>query len=413
MKKYILGCSFLIIASYAEAYECKLINTDCFSLGYVVTSNCPGNFLVCPFNASVKRCDLEGEAGDFKFSLIPPGAYGWEMKDWNKAYVVGASTSQKYCSVDVGKTGAEQVLSYTHGFSGSAKYSLGTNHTVDKGNGNNGNISVGSRVSESTVYNETSAASSAELRPISFRVRGYMYTSTLTLSNSGIGVSLPTNPDCSTLGYIHTINQCPGTYTVCPMDSSKVLCDLQAQAGEIKFSLQGLDHDGWLRVNSHCWDASCYSNNTEKVYGGRKLSAITSARGGNYTKSQLASILKDVQEVDAVNTKLPNYTAVFFQLTTSTSPTVYGSLLLDSVGTHKHKLAYDPQNTSFGAEYTSISVDTGFPVGKDNSEGLVRIGGSEDLDTDTYASSLANTSLDETRPANYAANIFIYSGLLE
>ncbi len=55
---------------------------------------------------------------------------------------------------------------------------------------------------------------------------------------------------CGELGYnVTDKSQCPGRYFTCPFDADCVRCDHVATVGDIKYSSQTVDHDGWLRCN--------------------------------------------------------------------------------------------------------------------------------------------------------------------
>lgn len=54
-------------------------------------------------------------------------------------------------------------------------------------------------------------------------------------------------PSCSELGYTQTASTCSGKYIACPFDTSKVLCvNAAPKVGDLKYSLNSSNHDGWL-----------------------------------------------------------------------------------------------------------------------------------------------------------------------
>ncbi len=405
MKKYILVSSLLIMASSAEAFQCKKVVTSCAGYGSLST-DCPsGNYLACPFNPELKHCEVEADKNDFKFSLIPIEAYGWTFQNsWNEAFVMGHNyNGRSRCSSTANATKGAEIVYHEHTYSSTINYGSAYKADADWRPKQSGNEVWYTAFRSDSKLNtgSTAASGSGKLRPINYKVRGYTYTLTEPTITNSSSVKITPNLTCATLGYKHTLSQCPGSYLVCPMDPNAVLCDLQARAGEIKFSWQGADHNGWLKVNN-----DCYNNCTDATKsGGRSLSGLISNRGGNYSKSELASILAKVQNVNAANTKLPDYTAVYLRLTNSSTHTDYNVLDNDNVGPHTHV-------------FTTHDYSPNDVTGKNSGHSGSTKTYSNAYSGSSYSATVTTSSngqgeAKETRPYSFAANIFIYSGLLE
>ena len=372
-------------ASAATSYSCSTI-PSCTDYGYTYRSgNCHLGFVACPFNPTLVKCDEEGAKDDFKYTLTPTAANGWTVatSTYTNRFIVGAYKSgqtKSYCGVTgSGTTLAQKYKSHTHpnGSANTARVT-GTRHGATAG----GKVDVwGSATYYNNYYlGKTSATigdgtgDSDDLYPVHKKVRGYFYNGSGTSSpSSAVDISCDQRPSCEDLGYVDQTNNCPGTYVACPFDKTKVKCDLQAQAGEIKFSLQTADHNGWLKCN------------------GRKLNELAS----KYAKSELASVLSKNSM-----TSLPNYSGVFLRVSSSTS----NSQIEDNLPDHTHSMTVseyavkkDNNNVRTGAKdrwWYQITVNS--PIVRDtpNTTGENSDGGTE------------------TRPPYYAANVFIYSGKL-
>ena len=409
MKEVVLLFLGLMVSSLAKAeVVCVPFDTNiCSTLGYNVMGSCPGGYVACPFNVSAKYCDNEAENYDFKFSLPIPASMtlnGWKDLTSDSIYagsfVIGyPGKTGATCTSSLNSLSEYTVQSHTH--TASAISNLGV-YAGSKKNASAGKYSNW-RGSTSKSYSEdTNSAYADDLHPINAAVDFYSYTQNDPTTSSSISSSLPSErPSCEELGYVHETSQCPGTYVKCPFNSQAVLCDLQAKAGEIKFSLQLGDHDGWLMLTNG--------------QGGRSLSSI----GTKYLKSELAKIIIEMIENDdygwgtAESPALPDYKGVFLRIfdAYNTDPFTfkYNKIQPDSVGDHTHKMKYTIGSPSSAdtiyhgnkyQPYLTTLPSSSSPT--QSYSGVTSDAGAGDSDGLKY----------ETRPNNYAANIFVYSGLL-
>ena len=68
-----------------------------------------------------------------------------------------------------------------------------------------------------------------------------------------------TQPTCEELGYTQASTDCGGKYVACPFDTSKVLCiNAAPKVGDLKYSLNPSNHDGWLRCDGTQYSTSQY-----------------------------------------------------------------------------------------------------------------------------------------------------------
>ena len=66
-------------------------------------------------------------------------------------------------------------------------------------------------------------------------------------------------PNCTASGYTQSVSDCAGDYIKCPSDSSKVLCiNAAPKVGDLKYSLNSSNHDGWLRCDGTQYSTSQY-----------------------------------------------------------------------------------------------------------------------------------------------------------
>ena len=92
-------------------------------------------------------------------------------------------------------------------------------------------------------------------------------------------------PSCSELGYTQTASTCSGKYIACPFDTNKVLCiNAAPKVGDLKYSLNLSNHDGWLRCDGSQYSQTEYKKlyNVIKTNFCRTYSSRTSA--GTKTK---------------------------------------------------------------------------------------------------------------------------------
>ncbi len=69
-------------------------------------------------------------------------------------------------------------------------------------------------------------------------------------------------PSCSELGYTQSTSSCKGgKYVKCPFDTTKVACiSVEPRVGDLKYSLDSSDHDGWLLCDGREFPTTRYKN---------------------------------------------------------------------------------------------------------------------------------------------------------
>ncbi len=425
----LLGLTILL-PIHASAVTCGS-KPLCKDYGYI-HNGCPGNFVACPFDANFKTCDEEAYKDDFKFALASGNAVNrddWEKANtsgsvYDKAFIVGrGGTSDKgvngktYCMpkavLPTGQTSLFPAAPGTPAQESVSKHQHSSSYTVTSSTV--GIVGIKQALMEDgwnipSQCNVTTASISSEnigfeTVPSHYVVDGYFYAYTPGKRNEE-QAALPTSkPNCDNLGYKDSVSDCPGDYVVCPFDDAKVMCDMEAKAGEIKFSLQTADHDGWLLCD------------------GRTLSGIK-VNGVSAANSELATILSSDGKWNWFNGKLPSYNKEDFYGDGSKGTflrlgTPYNSAGLSSVGDHNHTISCSSCSSfnSTTTGFTSVQQpgDKGFwgKICKDKK--LI-------LTTTTKRITKASTSCisgdnecsigDEVAPFHYYANIFIYTGKL-
>lgn len=420
MKKNILVLTslFVIFSIDTLAYECKNITVSCSGYNVNLNANtCPGNYIVCPFNSKAAYCDNEAEPDDLKFSLYLKS--GTSLKGWTAnsnaagSFIIGYPANSSCTSTLKGKTTTTTYTSHKHTCSTSQ-----ANSDVDKydrraASAKDYNGYENHQSNSRNFYSEYTGGT--ETRPVNVAVAAYTYgalPSTVANQSASVG----SEPTCSGLGYVHKKSQCPGSSVACPLNSDDVLCDLQAQAGEIKFSLYTKDHAGWIRVNDNCGNTTCTSKTT--TYGGRKLKEIATDNSitTRYTNSELAKIIENMYSSSYYDANIPlkngsdyivpNYTALFLRIKGGDSSD-YNKLQSDAFLSHRHYMhigTYKPKDWQ-DQQGGNRNQDTFHQCYKD-----LEAHSGDGTRTTTSSDSVGDGL--ETRPASYAANIFIYSGLL-
>ncbi len=418
----------------------------CEDYGYI-HNGCPGNFVACPFDANFKTCDEEAYQNDFKFALASGNADN--RGDWEKANTSGSVYENAFI-VGRGGTGYTRnpssglmVQTYDKGI-GDLDYCMPVTTTVGTKP-----VSAGTAASATIPSHKHTDMSFISVNPLStsfksktatgignsnldgvltqanwvdqtltvvknndlnrtypehYRVDGYFYTYTPGKWNTG-QVALPTSkPDCDNLGYKDSVSNCPGDYVVCPFDNAKVMCDMEAKAGEIKFSLQTADHDGWLLCD------------------GRKLSEVT-VNDETAENSELSDILMSAgfhatqyNPFKAVS-RLPDYSDVFLALRSSED--VFDYPKYEELASHTHSVNYTSRpkifSTATVAETFYINSNTddywGFGCNYDDSSQIETSDIISGTTSCTSSAGCTNTSSGDA-PFHYKANIFIYTGKL-
>ena len=381
---FLVGCCILgnIMAAKA-AMECLGV-PKCLDLGYKnVKSSCPAGYVGCPFNTAAVVCDQEADTGDFKYIKTTSLKGGWTAvaTTYHDRFIVGAGTTS-YCGVSKAldlKSSSFPEHTHNNVTMSNGSVRLETHAAGDGVGEGDRNFTVYTTVisdvsklgNTGTTYTGWSGTSysttASSVVPFHKKVRGAFYTSPIKSATSGGETIALSAPECAELGYVDTVSNCPGTYVKCPFDSSAVMCDLQAQAGEIKFSLQSGDHNGWLLCN------------------GRALSS----KGDAYAKSELSSLM----------TTLPDYRAMFLKISSSASDTIQ----VDRVPAHTHGVytssmkkpgsSTDYKKSGNGGNYYALKSGVA----------------SRYVESSSFSPKYGSK---ETAPRHYIANVFIYSGKL-
>ena len=354
---------------------------SCSAMGYTNKGSCYNGYIACPFDKTLKHCDTEADSNDFKFSL-PSSSSGWSVpSSYAGRFIVGYGSS--YCGLSsTTTTASDQVGKHSH----SAGKADGVNYySASYKRADGGNHSFYSSITSKYYSITSSATGDKETRPYNYAVNLYKYTSPTAVSGTQSEANFNPDvvPDCSELGYVDRKENCPGSFVRCPFDETDnnetaVMCDMQAKAGEIKFSLNPSDHDGWLLCNG----------------------ASLSSKGSAYTYSELASILEEA----GFGSKLPDYRGAFLRVkgsytTNKASSTTYNTVQYDSFGSHTHTATFSGE-TQNGSDSRNIEGS-----GKNRPE-YWPLRASK-----TYTTTISHAG-SETRPPNYAAYLFIYSGKL-
>lgn len=184
----------------------------------------------------------------------------------------------------------------------------------------------------------------------------------------------PTKSDCAALGYVDNLANCPDKNVACPGNNQYVRCIGIAKVGDLKYSWQTANHDGWLLCNGQTFDKDKYPDlysllgkNTVPLYAGYFLKGAVSTSVSAFRESQAAG--------------LPNITG--------------------TVGLRGPEFA-NSGNTS-GAISISAKADN-YGYGHTKGASSVMINFNAQNSNSIYGNSTTVT------PQNYSANIFIYAG---
>ena len=394
----------------------------CEDYGYI-HNGCPGNFVACPFDANFKTCDEEAYQNDFKFALASGNAVNRD--DWEKANTSGSVYENAFI-VGRGGTGDKGVNDKNYCMP-KAELPNGQTSLFPAAPGTSANATIPShkhtgtfsftphqpssktfkqRRTGSNYYSNLISSLPTVSQTIScqddgnrftyprhYRVDGYFYTYTPGKWNTA-QAALPTSkPNCDNLGYKDSIEDCPGDYVVCPFDNAKVMCDMEAKAGEIKFSLQTADHDGWLLCD------------------GRALSGIK-VNGVSAANSELKSILN----TSNLGTQLPGFKDKFLALRNEDDSMM--EYYYQKIQDHTHAITYVSRATIYSAA-GSGSVASPRSGGDQGKWGWACSGATSislkdltiELSEDTTCSSGCTVST-KLLPYHFEANMFIYTGKL-
>ncbi len=98
-------------------------------------------------------------------------------------------------------------------------------------------------------------------------------------------VTCTVTPSCESLGYKQTSSQCSGAYIACPLDASKVACmSGTPQVGDLKYSVDEVNNNGWLKCDGTQYSQSAYPELAELLET-RFCHKYTSRTDVNYTKN--------------------------------------------------------------------------------------------------------------------------------
>ena len=183
-------------------------------------------------------------------------------------------------------------------------------------------------------------------------------------------------PSCASLGYTDTTRRCPGEYTACPFDTTQVKCILEARAGDLKYSLQTSNHNGWLLCN-----------------------------GSSYSTSQYAELYNVLRS--SFGSRLPNYSGSFLKAASGVSGSSLTTMQAAGLPNITGKaMLLGPNRASSWGENSLYIVDSGMNWGDGSGKGTKSAG----IVLDASRSSTIYGKSTTVTPQNYSANVFIYSG---
>ena len=215
----------------------------------------------------------------------------------------------------------------------------------------------------------------------------------LCASTSYAAINCGTLPTCESLGYTDTVTNCPGEVLKCPFDTAKGKCQRGPSVGDLKYSLNTANHNGWILCNGQSLDTTKYA----ALYG----------------------IIKSNYGMDGTKFRVPDYRGFFLR--------AYGTASvnkpLSSYGGSENNSLKDPQKEQLPNIYGDLGapfLNWGEVSGSTYSgpfsafyawrrRGCMEGGDGYGI---RFNASLANSIYNGSHviPANYAANIFIYAG---
>lgn len=195
-------------------------------------------------------------------------------------------------------------------------------------------------------------------------------------------ISCATLPTCAELGFTDKIGVCPNEYTICPFDKTMGKCIMEAQAGDIKYSLKSSNHKGWLKCDGSSYDRNQYAE-------------LYAAIGANF------------------GSKVPDYRGYFLRVYGSPSSSYGGSGNSNVVTPQKEQLP----NITAGGGMWEANGNSSMSGAFYRSSGTGYWGTNGGLDADNYAmmfdasrSNSIYTSGGHVIPANMAVYAYIYTG---
>ena len=223
----------------------------------------------------------------------------------------------------------------------------------------------------------------------------------LCASTSYAAINCGTLPTCESLGYTDTVTNCPGEVLKCPFDTAKGKCQRGPSVGDLKYSLNTANHNGWILCNGQSLDTTKYA----ALYG----------------------IIKSNYGMDGTKFRVPDYRGFFLRAFGAASV----NKSLSSFGGSENNSLKDPQKEQlpnatgwfeFPNPFSHIAYDGNLityskgAVGHDSTgmSGGDLYRGGVGVNRFTFNISKANSIYGGSHviPANYAANVFIYSGVV-
>ena len=251
----------------------------------------------------------------------------------------------------------------------------------------------------------------------------------LCASTSYAAINCGTLPSCSDLGYTDKVAECPSSSEVlkCPFDTTYGKCTRGPSIGDLKYSLNTTNHNGWILCNGQSLDTTKYAalygiiksnygmDGTKfrvPDYRGFFLRAKDTAYNNNALSSYGGSANTSLDTPQ--EEQLPNVGGTF-----PTDDTGYH----DSVG-HWWKISKPDTKITVLASCTAgdpcqnrfVSGAFSFYNRPKDSEGYATPKGPDGTGAGGFAQFQAKhsnpiyTDSGHVIPANYAANIFIYAG---
>ena len=229
----------------------------------------------------------------------------------------------------------------------------------------------------------------------------------LCASTSYAAINCGTLPSCDSLGYKDKVTDCPSSSEVlkCPFDTAWGKCTRGPSVGDLKYSLNTDNHNGWILCNGQSLDTTKYA----ALYG----------------------IIKSNYGMDGTKFRVPDYRGFFLRA----HGTADKNNALSSFGGTANSSLKDPQKeqlpnitgqitSDMGKEELNAKFDdvgwmklassiTGAFYSSKRFNGVYAEGGDGIgylIEFSAHESNPIYTDSGHVIPANYAANIFIYAG---
>ena len=190
---------------------------------------------------------------------------------------------------------------------------------------------------------------------------------------------------CDSLGFTDTVSECPGEYVKCPTDATKGKCIMEARAGDLKYSLKGQNHNGWLLCNGSYYDKTKYA----ELYA-----AISTKFGSSGNKF-----------------RVPYYSNYFFKgaassFTGSNMPSSFTTYQQAGLPNITGTIHVGRSENSWAGAFRKPQQSGGYSSHHD-----ARDGGYYTFDASRSNSIYGRSST--VTPQNYSVNVFIYAGKIK